>query len=674
MKFIPFSFLFCFFCLFQSVSANQIQWAAELEFQHNQFAEHYWGGKQVLGAPNSEPFGYANSKAFRLNSQAAFGTLIVSFREPQHARQIVIMESYLPGRISDIALYDENGRKYNIYKGSPTILKQNYRTLCISLERTTYKIKKLELNINTTIKTGWSQIDAIGLSDEPDDVQFEKMMKTLGLGNLHYEFPFASLKENLGQNINTKFSEIKPMISPDGRTLYFSRQNYPGNYNGRTDPQDIYYSNFESGQWTKAKNLGEPLNNEFPNGVSTVSADGKQLLLINLYRKRGGEIAGASLSKRSGNGWSYPQMIVIEEYYNYSQYADFYLSNNGKVLLMAIDRDDSNGDQDLYASFLISGNRWSKPVNLGETINTSEPEFSPFLAADEKTLYFASRGHGGFGESDIFYTKRLDDSWVKWSKPKNLGLGVNSVDWDAYYSIPASGEYAYFVHGKGTSRDPKNIYRIALPREFKPEPVLLVKGRVYDSQTKEPLSANIQFETEDRSGKSGNVQSDSKDGSYSMILTRGSKFIFITNSDGYVPLSENIDLSEMTEYREIEKDLYLDPIQTLYGQIVRSIYFEKGSVEILSYDDLERLLAILKQYPELRVELGGHTDNLGSSHLKMQLSEDRVEAIRKYLISNDIDDNRIETKAYGGTRPVSSNEFEESRKLNRRVEIKFLNK
>jgi outer membrane protein OmpA-like peptidoglycan-associated protein len=668
--------LLLFFSLFgeYSIYAQDIQWASSVEFQYNQYGENDWSAKQVLGPPNATPFGNPSPKAFRLSAESAFGTVIVKFQYPQPVQQLIIVESFLPGRISEVILYDINGGKYSVFKGNPASQKEKYKALIINVPKTNYDVAKVEVNVNTFAAPGWSQIDAIGLANFSEPARLESALQTYGLAEVHQQLSFAGERENLGKNINTEYTETKPIISPDGKTLYFCRQNYPGNIKGKKDEQDIYISSITNGNFSVASNIGPPLNDGKPNGVSSVTPDGNTLLLINTYGKGKGNGEGASISHRTKSGWSDPTPIFIKDYYNRSPYVDYFLANNGKVLLMALERNDSYGDQDLYVSFYAGDNKWTQPKNLGSVINTPKAEFSAFLASDMKTLYFSSDGHGGYGGSDIFYSKRLDESWTNWSTPKNLGAAVNTPDWDAYYTISAKGDFAFFVSKKGGIKGSKDIFRIGLPQEFKPEPVLLVAGKVYNAKTNEPIAAKIIVETLQDGVEQGIARSNPDNGDYKIVLQRGQKYGFLAQAKGYIAVTENIDLSQIDEYTEITKDLYLYPIEV--GQIVRmnNIFFDRGTANLLpeSNAELERLVAFMKENPKVRIELGGHTDNQGFAKVNLALSDDRVHIVKKFLMDRGIEGKRLETKAYGGLKPIASNLSEETRQLNRRVEITIL--
>jgi outer membrane protein OmpA-like peptidoglycan-associated protein len=411
-----------------------------------------------------------------------------------------------------------------------------------------------------------------------------------------------------------------------------------------------------------------------------VSPDGNTLTVINAYYDDGHVEDGVSVSRKTASGWSFPRRQEIEDYQNLSRYQDYFVSNSGNVLISAVQRSDSRGDQDLYVSFRTGEDSWSRPVNMGAVINTPKVEFAPFLASDNKTLYFASNGHRGFGESDIFYTRRQDDTWTNWSSPENIGKSINSFGWDGYYAISAKGDYAYFISTAGVlnkmdfNPTDEDIFRISLSKEAKPEPVVLVKGKVINSRTRQPIDADIFYESFPIMDEKGIATSDPVNGDYKIVLPVGKKYGFRAEAKGYIAVSRNEDFSTVSEYKEITRDLELTPLKVGETVQLNNIFFVQSKAEILpdSEPELERLLKLLSDNPLLEIELVGHTDNQGPSSANLQLSEERALSIVKYLIENGIDKKRLEFKGYGGTRPIASNASEESRHKNRRVEIKIL--
>ena len=494
------------------------------------------------------------------------------------------------------------------------------------------------------------------------------------------ELTSDSKKERLNTNVNSKYLESKPVISPDGLKLYFARKNCPSNIGGKRDEQDIYVSEFIRNEWSPAYNIDRPLNDNLPNGICSVSPDGNTIMVINAYHEDGSVEDGVSISRKTAFGWSKPKKQEIRDYYNLSYYQDYFQSNSGKVLLSAVQRDDSKGELDLYISFRTGEDSWSVPINLGSVINTEKAEFAPFLASDNKTLYFASNGHFGFGESDIFFSRRLDDSWTKWTYPQNVGESINSMNWDGYYTISAKGDYAYFISTGGIlnkldfNPTDEDIYQISLSKEVKPTPVVLIKGKVINSKTKEPIEADIYYESLSHKNEEGLAISDPLSGNYKIVLPTGKKYGFRAEANGYITISQNEDFTEVNEYKEITRNLMLTPLKV--GEIapLNNIFFVQSKAEMLpeSRPELNRLLLFLNDNPALQIELRGHTDNQGSSSANFKLSESRAAVIADFLLENGINKKRLKTKGYGASRPIASNANAESRKKNRRVEIKIL--
>ena len=490
--------------------------------------------------------------------------------------------------------------------------------------------------------------------------------------NLIPGIKYSGTPENLGGNINTRSSEICPIVTPDGQGLFFIRIEDPDNTGGTSDYSDIYYAKSSGGQkWQMAVNMKKPLNNNKSNSVNSVTPDGNTLFLLNTYNADGSfKESGLSISNRSGNTWEMPADLQVLDHYNLNDYNEFCMSNDKQVIIMAVEREGTYGEKDLYVSFHIEGELWSVPLNLGPVVNTKSGEISPFLAADNTTLYFSSDGHPGYGDNDIFLTRRLDDSWTNWSRPENLGKPINTDDWDAYYSVPASGEYAYFVSAK-SGWGSSDIFRIKLPEMARPNPVVLVKGKVLNRKTNTPLQAIINYFDLQNSEISGSAMSNPETGLYQITLPAGKLYGFLASSDKFLSVSENIDLKELGEYKELERDLYLVPIEI--GEKVRlnNIFFETGKWDLLpeSFAELDKLVKLLNDNPDMVIEINGHTDNVGNDESNLTLSQKRAAAVVTYLSGKGIQGSRLDSAGFGETQPVAPNETDEGRALNRRVEF-----
>lgn len=355
--------------------------------------------------------------------------------------------------------------------------------------------------------------------------------------------------ENLGNTINTAYDELGPIISPDGKTLFFVIDSHPENSYGENDTQDIWFSQLDDqGNWTKPKRMPEPFNVEQYNSIESVTPDGNTVIIRGAFKKGIYKGVGFSSSYKMKEGWSLPEQLEIEEFkkMNKGVYTNAFLSNDARTLLLAFSETKKSEDNDLYVSFLQADQTWSKPLSLGQTINTPGSDDTPFLASDGVTMYFSSDRPGGLGSHDIYMTKRLDETWQNWSVPVNLGPGINTNEWDTYYSIDAAGEYAYMVSDKNTTGG-SDIVRIKLKEEYRPEPVVLVVGRVFNDKTKEPLGAMINYETLPEGKDVGIARSNPATGEYKIVLPYGKNYGFMARAAGFISVSDNIDLSLLTD-------------------------------------------------------------------------------------------------------------------------------
>jgi len=507
-----------------------------------------------------------------------------------------------------------------------------------------------------------------------DEFKVTKTPKTIDVASTEYS---GLQKENLGTNINSLYSEIAPIISPDGKTLFVGRIYHPKNV-GDGEDCDIWYAELQSDStWGKLKNIGYPLNNAGVNVVITSTPDGNALLLEGLYNSDGSHKSeqGISITYKTETGWSVPEEIKVKNFINYNIYETYCLSNDRSVLLLAIQTDDTYGDMDLYVSFKQNDGSFSEPKNMGPVLNTFAGDGTPFLAQDNTTLYFSSYGQTGYGSADIFMTKRLDDTWLNWSKPKNLGAGINTTDWDTYFSIDAKGKDAYLA-STSNSYGNEDIFTLKLDNELQPDPVVLIYGKVLNDSTNKPISAKITYEDLTTGKEVGVAQSDPITGEYTIVLPYGKKYGFRAEAKNYLSESENIDLTGVKEYKEIEENLYLVPFKVGEVIVLNNVFFTQASAKLLPTSDaeLDRLVVILTKNPTMEIEIGGHTDNIGNAAQLQTLSEQRATAVKDYLVAAGISTTRITAVGYGGTKTLSKGTSETERAKNRRVEFKILKK
>ncbi len=491
--------------------------------------------------------------------------------------------------------------------------------------------------------------------------------------NLPRHATTVARRENLGPGVNSRYDEVSPKISSDGRTLYFGRKHSPENVGGVKDREDIWESRTRDGvTWGRSVNLGPPINTPTTNNLVSVSTDNNSFLFhVN---------DGFAFRHRTATGWSPLEDLGIR-FKNESDYLEGSLSSDGKAIVF-VAKMKSNAyyrpgekERDIYVCVKRADGSWSPPIHTGRVINSPGDEYSPFLSADNRTLYFASNGRPGYGDVDIFMSRRLSDGWNRWSEPVNLGLGINTVGFDAYYTIPASSDYGYMVSNIN-SRGLTDIIRFRLPEEVKPDPVVLVEGKVLNARTQRPLEAVIRFDDLRTGSEVGEARSDPRSGDYRIVLTSGKNYGYHAAAPGYLSVSENLELGNLAEYGEMRKDLLLVPIEIGESIQLKNVFFAQSKAVLLpeSYPELDRLVRIMQDNKTLEIQLEGHTDGRGDPVANLELSEMRVNAVKEYLVSKGVAERRIVGKGFGGTKPKFANDSEENRRLNRRVEFKITRK
>lgn len=536
-------FLLSILCLLVFVSLNiyaqNVQWASKVLKYSSQYSDTKSSAQQALGKPNALPAGGDTPMAWAVEEvdeeeSKDEATLKLGYSNPMKIQQVAIAENNAPGAIESVVLTDTEGDDHEIYKAEPESAGQNGRMLNIFIPMTTYKVESITLTLQPGKVRGWNEIDAVGISDSKDSVKATIRLAT--------SIKFDAKPENLGTNVNSKYSDAVDAIAPDGKTLFISRDKHPDNIGGTEGGRDIWYSTLKAdGSWSLATNIGEPINNDGHNFVNSITPDGNTLLLANLYSKDGSARGkGLSMTHRTANGWSFPENLNIQNFINKSTHNEAALSPDGKVILLSIQTDDNYGMNDIYVTFLMENGDWTEPKNIGTTVNSVGDETGPFIAADGVSLYYSTNGISGFGNNDIFLSRRLDDTWTKWSEPENLGSGINTPRFDAYYSIAASGDYAYFT-SSANSLGEEDVFRIALPKAVKPQPVVLVSGKVFDSKTKQPIAAAIKYEALSGGTNSGIARSNPATGEYKIALPAGKDFGFRAEAKNYYAISEKCE-------------------------------------------------------------------------------------------------------------------------------------
>jgi len=659
---LPLSFL---------VSAQQVQWAFKVLDHSSQQSSKDYAAVQALGIPNALPHQGESVKAWEPKPNEKESFIKVGYLKPIIPKQIIIGESFNPGHISAVYVYDASGKEFRISSTLNGFLSPD-GLFHISTQEVTFNVLAVKVVVvSNGVPVG---IDAIGITTYDKHFKIQQSENDLIKSNM--------VAKKMSDSVNSNYMEIGPLISPNGKTLYFSRRGDPGDIGGKKDIEDIWYSNWNPStkSWGKAHNMGCPLNNKDPNFINSISPDGNTVLLGNSYNADGTMTDGVSLAHRTSTGWSAPVRLEIEdEDRNKSAMVSYFMANSQKILMISNNRSgDSYGKNDLYVSFLKTDGTWTKPLNLGDKINTDAIEDAPFLASDNKTLYFTSEGLGGYGGSDIYMSRRLDSTWQNWSTPENLGPVVNGAHDESFFSLSASGKQVFFTSQvEADSRD-IDMYVLELPTLLAPLPVLLVHGHVYNSKTKEFVKGvKISFENLTTATEIGIASSNYDSASYTIVLPAGAKYGYLAEKDGYISINENIDLSNMKEYKEYERDLYITPIEIGEVVILNNVFFDFDKYELKkeSYPELDRLASLLKKSNTMKIELSGYADSIGTKAYNDKLSSNRAQAIANYLIAKSgVDKKRILVKHFGESKPIATNATAKGREMNRRVEFKIVSK
>ncbi|MBP7400149.1 MAG: OmpA family protein [Chitinophagales bacterium] len=657
-----------FVCVFllQFISANvfaqeDIYWAHSVVDFSSQRSDKFFSAQQLLGKPNTIPdYGFSTS-AWMPGNEEDNPFVVVTFENAIDAKQVVVIQNIYSGIITKIFAIDTNNISTQVFQAPINARPEkggSVLTHNLNLKNTLINSLRIEF-IKSSDEIPYA-IDAIGLttSTEPIQLQINTVISN-----------FNGTPERLSSNINSRADEVTPVISPDGKTLYFDRKHHSENI-GNAKNDDIWYSDLDyKFEWLPAKNIGPPLNNENHNYLCSISSDGKRILLGNSYGNIVPGQPGISIAYKNDDKWETPQDLIIDNFSNKNQYNEFCMSADGNVMMMSIETDATYGLKDIYVSFLRKANVWSEPINIGNNINTAGNEMSPYLAADNITMYFSSNGWPGYGGQDIFMTKRLDNSWLNWSDPINIGPAINTSGWDAYYTVDAQGTFAYYTSNVNTAGD-LDIYRIRLPDSLKPEPVLLFSGKIFNKSTEEAIRANIYYNALDDMGGSGSSVSNI-DSDFGFYLLRGSKYLITVSADGYFDQMAELDLTQAQSLTELKNNFYLIP--KMQGAIIElnNIEFNANSsiLDKISYTELSKVLDFMNENPSIHIEIRGHTNGMCEENFCNALSERRAQAVAQYLIDNGINADRVTYKGYGKQFPIADNDTPEGRQKNQRVEF-----
>lgn len=476
--------------------------------------------------------------------------------------------------------------------------------------------------------------------------------------------------KNLGPAINTAEDEYLPSLTADGSQLIYTAV--------RNGQEDFYLSTRSDTGWTVGKPI-TAVNSPYNEGAQSIRADGRYLVFTICNRPGGLGSCDLYYSEFKNGSWTPVRNIGAPV--NTRGYESLpSISADGQTLYFTSDRPGGYGGLDIWVSTRQPDGRWSKPVNAGPVINTPENEQAPFIHPDNQTLYFMSKGHPGLGKYDLFYARKKPDG--SWSKPINLGYPINSRDNEGAFTVSLDGKEAYFASDMAGGYGKTDIYTFELYPEARPQPVTYVKAIVRDGVTKDPQPVKVEIFDLENGSAFANFYTD-VDGTFLSTLPAGKNYALHVSKEGYLFYSEHFALRDSGSVEHpFLIEVFLQPIaqvrqgtDTLGAPVVlRNVFFETGSAALLpeSKVELDKLTAFLHSNPSIRIQINGHTDSVGSDADNMQLSIARAKAVYDYLVAKGIDPSRLHYKGYGESRPISTNDTEEGRRLNRRTEFQII--
>lgn len=507
---------------------------------------------------------------------------------------------------------------------------------------------------------------------EQQKKQAEALLAQSRFSALAVRNPVPFSPYTLGGGINTDKPEYLPALSADARILVFTRV---------VDGQEDFFSSVwsDSAGWQTAQPILE-LNTRFNEGAHCLSADGRTLIFTACNYPDGMGSCDLYMSHWEKGRWSAP--INLGAPVNSVGYeTQPSLSADGKTLFFASTRLGGKGKMDIWQSLRSPNGKWGTPQNIGSLINTPEDDQAPFLHPDGQTLYFMSKGHPGMGNFDLFVARR--DTAGHWQAPTNLGYPINTSAHEGALSVRADGRIAYFTKAPDAGdrgRPQTDIYAFDLYPAARPFPVTYVKGIIRDAVTRQPLQGNVEIQVAGSGRMSQQVRSGT-DGVFLVCLPLGKEYAFYVQQAGYLFYSDHFNLSEQVDsLPTYSLELHLQPIvaddkpglpAVAAPVVLRNVFFEFGSAVLLpdSRAELLRLYALLQEHSSMRIQINGHTDDVGDAAANQVLSERRAKAVYDFLVAQGIAASRLGYKGFGATAPMVPNTSPENRQMNRRTEF-----
>ena len=505
--------------------------------------------------------------------------------------------------------------------------------------------------------------------------------------------PVAVEIMNLGAPINSPAHDYAPIITPDESVLVFTsrREGSTGGQKTKDNEyfEDIYICYRKGESWTTPKQISKNINFKFHDAAAALSSDGRELYLY--IEEGGGDIYRSSFD---GREWSEPEPLgppINTDYWETS----VSLTTDGSKMYFTSDRPGGFGGLDIYVSERQPDGSWGPPRNLGNKINTRGNEDAPFIHSDNKTLYFCSDEHPGLGGYDVFKSELKEDGW---QRPVNMGYPINTPDDNFHFIVAADKKNAYYTSVQEGGIGKADLYRVTFLDEKvkqiqeaarkKREAEALVKAE--EKEIKQAVAIYTGFLTDAESGAplpgtvavsnylSGELVAEAivgPDGKFELLVPKEGDYGLSAEAGGYLILSRKLKVRKQEKQQQIEVNLRMYPLQVGSTTVMSNIFFDTGksSLRTESIAELEKIKKFLENSPTLKLQVNGHTDNVGNATFNKMLSKKRAQSVKSYLVQNGIEENRLSVMGYGQERPlVSNDDEEEGRALNRRTEIEVI--
>ncbi|MCA6077908.1 OmpA family protein [Fulvivirga sedimenti] len=474
----------------------------------------------------------------------------------------------------------------------------------------------------------------------------------------------------LPAEVNAFPMQYFPVVTVDGNAIIYTRRN------GMTMDYDedlVISRKDQNGKWQMPESLSPNINSAFNEGTCTISADGRRLIFTSCLGRKGYGSCDLFITERQGDEWSEPRNLG--DRVNGPEWdSQPTLSPDGRTLYFVSTRKGGIGGRDIWMTTLNEAGEWTKAVNLGAAVNTAEEDVSPFIHPNNRTLYFASNGRTGFGGYDIYFTERTGDGW---SEPQNFGAPVNTGEDQVSLFISANGEKGYYsLEDQSNPSVKSSIYEFDVPSDMRvTSRASYVFGVVTDAETGEVIEADIELFDLASEERVGLVSSDPVSGEYLIVLAEGSDYALYVNETGYLFTSLSFAYDRQTQLEPIRQDITLTPIKEGSRTVLNNIFFEtdKYALQERSQTELNKVIRFMNTNPELRIEVSGHTDDVGADDYNLSLSNRRAKSVYDYLTQNGVEPERIRYAGYGEQRPAFPNDSDENRSKNRRIEFEIIN-